>query len=283
VGLGCAYLGGGRPDAKRLAEVQAVLDAAYEAGFRHFDTAELYGASEFRLGDFVRRAERKSLFLSTKSRVPDYLAPAEAVVHLRQNLRNSLERLGTDWLDLYLVHDVSSLETTFASGGPLEFLLEEREKGAIRGIGLGLRSHSLLEEAVRNGNFGAILTYLDYNLAHRSASALIDLAASRGVAVLNGTPLSGGLLSGRNLAETKEIHPEMALRFPAAWRVHEFAAREGVSVLSLALQWPSRNPGVTLTLTGPANPLELATTVSALQAEIPEEAWSRLEALLRDA
>lgn len=275
VGMGCAYLGG-PADAARLIECQTTLDAAYEAGFRHFDTAELYGASEFRLGEFVRRIDRETVVLSSKSRLPDYLAPREAAQHMRQNLRNSLERLGTERLDIYLVHDVSSLETTLAPGGPMELLVEERRKGTIQSIGIGVRSHTLLRQAASHPEFDAILTYLDFNLADRSATGVIEHAAAQGVAVLNATPLSNGLLTGADPSRLREVHPDMAPRLPAAQKIFEFARREGVSVLALALQFPARHPGVTLTLTGPSNADELASSAAALKEEIPGDVWQRL-------
>lgn len=275
LGLGCAYIGEAG-DAARQKGYQETLEHAYEAGFRYYDTARLYGGSEFRVGRFLRNVERASVFVATKTTVPAALTPQEAAVHVRQNLQNSLERLGVEQLDLYQIHEVSALDQVVTLGGVLEELLRAKEAGLIRYVGLATRWHDLSKEAAALPGFDTVLTYLDYNLIDQSAARLIDFAAGRGKGVINATPLANGLLTGKDPRMDTEMHVEVRRHRALASELYDFCRQQGVSLLALALQYPLRNPGISITLTGPGDPEELQSTLRACQTEIPEAVWQAL-------
>jgi aryl-alcohol dehydrogenase-like predicted oxidoreductase len=77
LGIGCAWIGGAT-DAETLKTYLATLETAYERGFRCFDTSAMYGGSEFRVGKFLQRIDRKSVFLATKAHIPAAYRPDEA-------------------------------------------------------------------------------------------------------------------------------------------------------------------------------------------------------------
>src|SRR5690606_14461860 len=144
-GMGCAYV-----------RDPAVHRAAYESGFRYFDTSYNYGngASEDALGQFVAKTDRRSLFLASKAIVvPDWLSRREAAAHVRESLEGSLRRLRTDVLDLFQLHETVSLHQVFGDGGVLSALQAAKQEGLIRYIGIGTRSHEVLLEAARTGAF----------------------------------------------------------------------------------------------------------------------------------
>ena len=271
LGIGCATIGG-RADSARLAEFQATLSAAYETGVRYIDTSRQYGGSEFRVGEFLKTVARDSVFVATKSPIPDVLTPAEARIHMRQAVDDSLERLGIETIDLYQVHDVSSLENTLAPGGALDALLEARAAGKIRHIGLGVRSHELLATAARHPDFDTTLTYRDYLPVDTSAAGLIADAFAAGKGVINGSPLAFGLLTGENPRE-KSFHGENEVLRENAARLWELCRRHEVPLLAVALRFPMRNPKIAITLTGPGTPDEWRTTRDALARPIPESLW----------
>lgn len=275
LGLGCAYIGQAG-DADQQSRYRATLEQAYEAGIRYFDTAEMYGGSEFRVGAFLRTVPRETVFVATKSRIPDALTPAEAAQHVRQSLSNSIERLGGTPIDLYQIHAVDMLDQVLAPDGVLEALLAAREAGMIRYVGLATRWHDLLQTAVGQGGFDTILTYLDYTLVDQTAKFVIDLAQERGVGVINGTPLANGLLVGTDPRTNTEMHIEVRRYRPLAIRVYDFAVTYNIPLLALALQYPMQHPGIAITLTGPANPEQLRSTLDACAVEIAPEIWQDL-------
>ena len=275
LGQGCAWLGGGTDEAG-LKRYQATLDLAYQSGIRYYDTSAQYGGSEFRVGDFVRRIDRKTIFLATKSPIPAVYTPKEAALHMKQALRSSLERLGVAQLDLFQVHDVENLDQVFAPGGAIETLLEAREQGLTRYIGLGVRYHDLLETAVRNG-FDTILTYSDYTPLRQTAAGLIRFAAQSGAGVINGSPLMFGLLTGDDPRQKLAgLNGEWRGLVRPAARLYDFAQSQNLPVLALALQFPMRNPDISLTLTGAASPDELRATLDACTTKLPETVWPAL-------
>jgi aryl-alcohol dehydrogenase-like predicted oxidoreductase len=277
LGMGCAYLGGDA-DTERLQQFQQTLEQAYARGVRYFDTAEMYGGSEFRLGRFVRSADRSSLFLATKSRVIPSLTPEEAAWQVRQYLHNSLERLGTDYLDLYQIHDVNTLDQVLAAGGVLETLLAAKQEGLIRYIGLATRWHDLSETAAAHPGFDTVLTHLDYTLLDQSARLMIEFAAQRGVGVINASPLGSGLLTGRDPRLHQETYLEVRRYRPLAIKLYDFCQERGISLLAMALQYPMLHPGISITLTGPSRPQELNANLDACQKRIAPEVWRELHA-----
>jgi aryl-alcohol dehydrogenase-like predicted oxidoreductase len=273
--MGCAYLGG-EADAQRLYQCQQTLERAYFRGVRYFDTAEMYGGSEFRLGRFLRGIDRRTVFVATKSRVHPALTPEEAAWQVRQYLHNSLERLGVDYLDLYQIHDVDTLDPVLAEGGVLQTLQEAKRQGLIRYIGLATRWHDLSETAADHPGFDTVLTHLDYTLLEQSARLMIEFANERGVGVINASPLGSGLLVGADPRKHPATHVEVRRYRPLAIKLYDFCRERGLSLLSLALQYPMLHPGISITLTGPSSPQELNANLDACLQAIAPQIWQEL-------
>ena len=132
LGLGGWHLGGvsGEAEARRL------VDVALEEGVRFFDTAESYqaGKSERWLGAALA-AVRGDVFLMTKTYDPAGRDREGA----KRHLEGSLERLGTDYLDLWQLHAIRSpedVDRAFAPGGAMEYLLAMKARGVIRYVGV---------------------------------------------------------------------------------------------------------------------------------------------------
>jgi len=275
-GVGCAWLGRrGTDDAIR--KDADVLRTSYELGFRYFDTSMQYGESELVAGRFLESVDRRTVFLATKTHVPSTDSPERAAETVRRNLERSLRRLGTDYIDLYQIHDVGSLANILGSDGAMRALEEAKAAGIIRWFGLATRDLSLLATAARQG-FDTVLTYSDYTPIDRSASELIETVAKdgRGVGVINASPLSAGLLAGADPASAPRTNdPEIERRRIDAIALYRFCRDEGVSVRALALQFPLRQRGIHMNLTGPASADEIKSTVEALLEALPPDVWRK--------
>lgn len=178
--FGAAALGGmnqDRADAT-IAEVRA-------AGVNHFDTAAGYGDSELRLAPFLA-SHRGEVFLATKTR--ERGGPAA-----RAELERSLQRLGVDQVDLIQLHNLvepDEWEQAHATGGALEALIQARDEGLVRFIGVtghGTRIPAMHLRSLAAFDYASVLfpyntTMLD-NAAYRDdVRRLLDLCASRQVA-----------------------------------------------------------------------------------------------------
>lgn len=279
LGMGCATIGSAG-DAATLRRYQATLDHAYERGLRYFDTSVMYGGSEFRVGEFLSRVPRETVFVATKTTLLSSLSPGEARSLVQERLENSLRRLRVSTLDLFQIHDVETLDQVLSEDGVLPCLLDARKAGLIRHFGLATRYHDLLRTAVRHPAFDTILTYLDYTPLDQSAVRLIAEAASRSVGVINGSPLAFGLLTGQDPRTNTAISHEFRRYVGLAADLYDFAQARGIALLSLALQYPMPNPGINITLTGPASPKELDAALDACRAPLPDSVWQELNAEL---
>jgi len=162
------------------------IQTALDYGVNHIDVAPRYGDAELRLRPWMPRI-RDKIFLGCKTaqRTRD---GAKAELH------RSLERLGTDRFDLYQLHAVCKLrelDECTAKGGALEALIEAREEGLVRWLGITGHTHHAPAthlEALRRFDFDAVMFPLNFVLwsipeYHRDAQALLDACRQRDVGV----------------------------------------------------------------------------------------------------
>jgi aryl-alcohol dehydrogenase-like predicted oxidoreductase len=165
-----------------LAEVpQQVADRsialALEAGINHLDTAAAYGDSEIRLGAWIPRI-RDRIFLATKT--GDRTASGA-----HDSIARSLDRLGTDRLDLIQLHavgDLEDLDRATGTGGAIEGAVRARDEGLVGWIGItghGMRAPAVHVEALRRFPFDTVMTPYNHRLSReptyrRDFEALVD-------------------------------------------------------------------------------------------------------------
>ncbi len=179
--FGAAALG-----AMRQEKADALLETLFEAGVNHLDTAASYGDSELRIGPWMQR-HRDRFFLATKTGDRSYEGA-------RESLHRSLERLRVDRVDLLQLHnlvDEEGWQRVFAPGGALEALVEAREQGLVRF--LGVTGHGSLTAAMHRRSlerfpFDSVLLPCNFTMLGQpdyaaDFEALVGLCAERGVAV----------------------------------------------------------------------------------------------------
>jgi len=170
---------------------QGVADRAVrlvlEHGVNHVDVAPTYGEAELRLRPWISELRARQLFLGCKTKQ----RTREAA---RSELGRSLERLGTDRLDLYQLHAVckpQELDECTAKGGALEALLQARSEGLVRWLGITGHSHDAPRthlEAMRRFDFDTVMFPLNFVLwadpdYRRDAEALLQACRERDVGV----------------------------------------------------------------------------------------------------
>jgi aryl-alcohol dehydrogenase-like predicted oxidoreductase len=200
-----------------------------------------------------------------------------------RSVETSLTDLGLEYVDFMLVHDPDDLTPVFAPSGALEALLKLKAEGMVRSIGLGVRTHEFHRQCMKNPQFDLSLTYSDYNLLNQSAGEnVIRPAAEHNVGVYNAMVVEYGLLSGRNPHEVaiERKPPLPAQKVDRAYHLWNWARSEHLDLLSLALQFSTRDTRIASTLVGVANPVEIENDIYACQNVIPESAWNRLTQML---
>jgi uncharacterized protein len=177
-----------------FAEAEQVLRRALDRGINFYDTAHLYVDSEEKIGRAFT-GQRRQVLLASKTIRRDRQGA-------REDLELSLRRLGTDYLDLYQVHQVSQdsdWETLTGPDGALDYLTRAREQGQIRH--LGVTSHSL-EMAIRLVQTGLFSTIqFPFNFVETEATKVLHpLARQQQLGILAMKPFCGGLVEDARVA-----------------------------------------------------------------------------------
>ncbi len=165
-------------------EAEAAISLAIEHGINHFDVAPAYGQAERRLGPWMGK-HHKEVFLACKT-------AERSKTKAWDSIKRSLETLRVDYFDLYQFHGVDDLETLYiilGNSGALEAVLEAREQGLVRHIGITGHRPSVLVEALNRFDFETVLFPLNRVIAarrndHSDFASLIDIARQKGVGTI---------------------------------------------------------------------------------------------------
>ena len=272
VGLGCNNFGG-RID---LDATRAVVDAALDAGVTFFDTAELYGNggdSERFLGAILE-GRRDRVVLATKFGWGQETGTGSAEA-VRASIAGSLDRLRTDYVDLYYLHKADPATPIAETLGALDELVRE---GKVRAIGCSNFSASQLAEADRvareTGTTRFAVLQNHYSLLQRDDDEdVLPLCRELGVSYIPYFPLASGLLTGKyrrgepapdgTRLAGREIEEE---RFDRVEACAAFAEERGRSLHELAICALASTPGVGSIIAGATRPEQVRANVAAAEA-----------------
>ena len=255
----------------------ATVDGAWNGGVRYFDTAPLYGhgRSEQRLGRALQGRPRDAYVLATK--VGRVLEPAgaeradtiftdvgdvephfdysrDAVL---RSLEDSLTRLGTDRIDVALVHD-PDLHEGDALAHAFPTLLQLRDEGVVQAIGSGMNQSQMLDRFVEQVDLDCVLLAGRYSLLDRDGEELLARCAERGVGVILGGVFNTGVLIDPDLHRTYDYAPASTTVLERARRLRTVCNEHGVPLGAAALQFAMRHPAVATVLVGARSPAEIA-------------------------
>jgi aryl-alcohol dehydrogenase-like predicted oxidoreductase len=301
VALGCGNFGGvgSAPEffGQGLTEDQALelMDAAWQAGIRHFDTADAYGGgrSELAIGRWIAaRGVRPQLTTKTFNPMAAGADHGLAPGRIARQLRGSLDRLGVERVDLYLAHDYDPDVRLSESFGAFERALAE---GAIGAYGVSNFDAGQLTAALAAGTPRAIQN--SYSLLDRGdAAELLPLCARRGVAYLAFSPLAGGWLTGKyrrgerfpagsRMTQRPEPYQEFVTGpvYDVLDRLRAIASSRGTSMAGLALAWLLADERVTQIVIGPGRPEHLAPVREALEQPLTGEERIMVETAMGSA
>ncbi|NLW56147.1 MAG: aldo/keto reductase [Firmicutes bacterium] len=305
LGLGCWAFGGGHYWGEQAQkDVNEVVRAAVDLGVNYFDTAEAYndGKSEESLGQALKGVPRDKVIIGTKIS-PSNTSPDSLVRHCEQ----SLKRLGTDYIDLYMVHwpitrkaiahftdeeiEVPAVDEAFAA------LRKLKEQGKIRFVGVSNFAANKLEEALDTGTEIAI-NQLPYNLLCRAIEYdILPHCAEKGIGVIGYMVLLQGILADIyptlddvptwqrrtrhfDARKCKEVrHGEFGAEEEtnaALAEIREIARDCGLSMPEIAVKWAMANPAITCVLAGSRNVKELEANVKAVEKPLPLEVVEKL-------
>ncbi|TWF77591.1 D-threo-aldose 1-dehydrogenase [Pseudonocardia hierapolitana] len=285
-------------------QAHAVLQAAWDAGIRYFDTAPHYGLglAERRLGAFLATKPRDEFVVSTKvgrrlepspetsdesDEEGGFVVPADvrrvwdaSAGCVRRSLDESLERLGLDRVDVLFLHDPDEypdMEASVATAVPA--LVALREEGLVRAVGIGSKSVAAHLAGVRAGDLDLLMVAGRYTLLEQPAAPeLIPECRERGIGIAVAGAFNSGLLatSTPGPGARYEYGDAPAEVVEKAQRLAMVCGKYGVELPAAALQFPLREPVVRSVVLGATEPAHIEQNVARIGEPIPEELWEQL-------
>jgi D-threo-aldose 1-dehydrogenase len=296
-GLGTAPLAG-LFEAVEEDQALQVIEHAWDAGIRFFDTAPLYGhgLAELRLGRFLTTKPRDEFTLCSKvGRLLRADAPPEPGQAYRntppvnpmfdfsydgvmRSVEESLERLGLQRIDVLHIHDPDD-HYDKALNGAYRALDRLRADGVIRAVGAGMNQAEMLTRFARDGNFDCFLLAGRYTLLDQVAlKELLPVCLERGIAIIAGGVYNSGILADPKPGAHYNYAAAPAPLLDRARRIRAVCERHGVPLMAAAVQFPMGHPAVNAVVVGCRSRSQLEETLRMFEMDIPPELWGDLKA-----
>lgn len=267
------------------ARAEATVEDVFDGPVNFLDTSNNYGAgsAERRIGAVIRRRGLPEGFVLATKADADPGTGDFSGERVRRSVEESLERLGVDHVPVMYLHDPEyhiTFEEAMAPGGAVEALVALREEGVVGHLGVAGGPVDLMRRFVGTDVFDAVINHNRWTLVDRSAAPLMDDAAAKGVAFVNGAPYGGGMLVKGPDVQPRYAYRETAEPIREAVRAMAGAcAAHGVPLAAAALQFSLRDPRVTSTIVGVSEPGRVAATLDLAATPIPSELWDELDRL----
>lgn len=280
-----------------------ILDAAYDAGINFIDTANAYplgvsyeraGESERILGEWIK-GKRTKVVVGSKCLAPMGPGPFERGLsrkHILQAIDDTLSRMDTDYLDLYMAH---AFDDTVPMEETLRAFEDIVEQGKARYIGISnWRSWQIMKGlsiADRNRFVPIISAQVRYNLLFRKIEDdLVPMAESEGIGIVTYNPLAGGMLTGRYKPDQepakgtrfdvgKELYQARYWNeaiFQAVERYNSWCADKDLHPVTAAVRWVLQQRGICSVIIGASKAAQLDASLAAVRGEAlgqEELAW----------
>ncbi|GAB4580004.1 MAG: aldo/keto reductase [Anaerolineales bacterium] len=257
IGFGTWNIGGGMsPDYSQDARGVAAIRAALETGYTHFDTAEMYahGHTEELIARAIRetRTPREKLFLTSKVWT-NHLREKDTI----KACENSLRRLQTDYLDLYLIHWPGSVPVEETVRG----LNDLTRRGLVRAVGVSNFNLPLLRRAQAVSETPIVNNQVPYSLHHREYvnNGVLAYCQENGIVFTAYTPVEKGRVANDATLQT-------------------IARKHGATPTQIALAWLIHQPRV-ITIPMSHNPAHILENFRAAEIRLEEADMQQLNAL----
>ncbi len=277
-----------------------VVETAYEGGINYFDLADAYGTggAEKQMGQVLAAYPRHTLVIATKLFWPmsdDDNDRGLSRKHIMESIDKSLERLGTDYVDIYFCHRPDPETPIRETARAMHTLIE---RGKVLYWGTSVWTAAQISEAYdvceRHGWHLPQTEQPEYSMLNREPveSEILPATEPRGIGLVTWSPLAMGMLTGKY--DDGVPHGSRFGREP--WAKERFfnegtaeqvrqlkpiADRLGITRSQLALAWILRHPGVSSVITGATRPEQVVENAEAADVELSLEVVEEIEEVLK--
>ncbi|MET0843498.1 MAG: aldo/keto reductase [Mycetocola sp.] len=280
-----------------------ILQTAWDAGIRYFDTAPHYGIglSERRLGAFLATKPRDQYVVSTKvgrllvsypegAAEPDsennFAVPADhrrvwdfSAVGIRSSVEESLERTGLDRFDILYLHDPEKHDLREGLGIAIPALARFRDQRMTRAIGVGSMDTGALLASANTGAIDLLMVAGRYTLAEQPALAdVVPACRAHGVGIVTASIFNSGLLATENpdAGSRYEYGSAPAAVLERVQSIAETCREFGVSLPAAALHYTLRDDTVRSVVIGGSKPEQLRQNARWMAECVTEALWTAL-------
>jgi aryl-alcohol dehydrogenase-like predicted oxidoreductase len=248
------------------------VHTALELGMNFIDTSPFYGRgmSEVLLGIALKQHKRQDYLLGTKLGRYSLEHFDFSAKRVEESVHVSLHRLGTDYLDVLLLHDVEFVKLPQIWEETIPAVIELKKRGLVRAIGFScypMKTFNTVLDHVED-DIDCVLSYNQYTLQNtRFADELVPRLKPKGIGAINAGPFSARLLTNAELPVWLKEPEEVKAAARAAAKL---CADQGIDIAQLALQYSCANPDITSTVAGSANPNNIAKWAKWLEQPIDQ-------------
>ena len=256
------------------------VHTAMENGINYIDVSPYYGLTkaETVLGKALKNIPRDQYILSTKAGRINKHEFNFSKEHIFHSLEESLQRLGTDYVDILLLHDIEfgSYQQVIDEGIPA--LQQLKEQGKIRYFGVSGLPLSIFDKVLNETDVDVILSYCHYSLNDTSLLTRIPFLKEKRVGVINASPLSMGLLSSRELASW---HPASEEIKKVCQQAAAYCESQGEDLAKLAIQYSTQNQQIPTTLVSTASSSNIMKNINWTEQPINHELLEQVLQILQ--
>lgn len=279
---------------------QQIVKTAYDAGINFFDLADIYarGEAERQMGKVLQQFPRQALVISTKVFWPMSDAITDRGLsrkHIIESIDHSLQRLGTDHVDIYFCHRADPNTPILETVRAMDDLIHQ---GKVLYWGTSEWSGDQIAEAYdlcqKHGYYPPQSEQPQYSLLYRERveGEILPVTEPRGIGLVVFSPLAQGMLTGKYDAGV----PEGSRFAKEDWvrerllndanvnnvrALKDVADELGISRGQLALAWVLRQPGVSSVITGATEPAQVAENLKAAEITLTPEILARIDGIMQ--
>lgn len=263
-----------------LGEALRTVKVALDLGMNFIDTSPFYGRgmSEVLLGVALRGVPRDSYILGTKLGRYDLAHFDFSAKRVAESIDVSLHRMGVEYLDIILCHDIEFVDMSQIVNETLPALRKIQQQGKVKYVGISGYPMKMFRYVADRAPLDVILSYNHYTLQNTMLADLAPYLKSKGIGIMNAAPFSARLLTNATLPKWHKATP---LVRETARKAAEHCQSKGVDIAKLALQFSIRHADLSTCVVGSANPENVKRWAQWVVEPIDEQLLREVLAILK--
>jgi L-galactose dehydrogenase len=263
-----------------LNEALRSVRTALDLGMNFIDTSPFYGRgmSEVLLGVALRDVPRDQYLLGTKLGRYDAAHFDFSARRVVESVDVSLHRMGVEYLDIMLCHDIEFVDMRQIIDETLPALRKVQQQGKVRFIGISGYPMNIFKYVLDQEPLDVVLSYNHYTLQNTMLADMLPYLQSKNVGVMNAAPFSARLLTEQPLPKWHKATPQVR---EIAKQAANHCRSRGVDIAQLAVQFSIAHPALTTCIVGSANPENVKKWVEWAALPLDQQLLAEVQQILQ--